>query len=70
MSSEEPKYKLMTKAEFAEKLGISNSCRAKWLNSLYYEELKKLGYRKTQRFLLPKQLEFLFKTLCYVETED
>jgi len=64
------KYKMITKAEFSEKLGISTATRANWLNKKYFSELQKLGYRKTQRYLLPIQLKFLYNKLIYIPNEN
>ena len=56
----------LTKKEFSEKLKISDTTRRKYLNQIYYEDLKKIGYIKTQKLLFPIQVEFLYRKLCYI----
>ncbi|MDD3011316.1 MAG: hypothetical protein PHU97_08370 [Bacteroidales bacterium] len=47
------------KNEVADLLGISRSTLAHWLNEKYLDDLVKIGYRKKQKYLTPKQLTFL-----------
>jgi hypothetical protein len=49
----------MTKAQLALLLGVSGKTVGKYLNVLYYEQMKQLGYYKRQKILMPKQIEFL-----------
>ncbi len=62
-------YQLMTKAEFSDKIGICASTRAKWLNSLYYDKIKPLGYQKNSRFLNAKVVKYLFEILVYTDED-
>lgn len=50
------------KAELAELFGFSQKTLSFYLNVLNFDELKKLGYRKTQKYLTKPQLDFLFPT--------
>jgi len=59
-------FTTLTKKEFSEKLKISDTTRRKYLNQIYYEDLKELGYFKNQKILFPIQLEFLYSKLCYI----
>jgi transcriptional regulator with XRE-family HTH domain len=47
------------KYQLADRLGVSTRTLSRWLNSMYYEQLKKLGYHKNQKYLLPDQVRFL-----------
>lgn len=49
----------MTKRELANACNITGKTLQTWLNVIYFEELKKIGYRKTQKVLHPKQVEFI-----------
>jgi len=60
-------YRCITKSELAEKCGVSCSTLQTWMNRRYFEELKKLGYNKKQRILLPPLVKFLFERLVIVE---
>ncbi len=53
------KSQTLTKYQVAQKLGICSRTLALWLNVRYYEDLKKLGYIKTQRILMPSQIQYL-----------
>jgi hypothetical protein len=53
----------LTKKQLAQILKVSSGTICNWLNVRYYDKLKELGYEKSQRVLLPKQVEFLFGTL-------
>ncbi len=48
------------KWRLAQILGISQRTLSRWLNEIEYDELKKRGYRKTQKILLKPQLDYLF----------
>lgn len=60
-------YKCLTKCELAILCGVSRSTLHDWMNHRYFEELKKLGYQKNQRILLPLQVKFLFEKLVIVD---
>ena len=51
------------KYQLAEKIGIHSRTLTTWLNVRYFAELEKLGYRKTQKYLMPCQLAFLSQKL-------
>ncbi len=61
------KLKILYKKELAEKLERSAASLAYYLNKKYYNELKELGYEKTQRHITQKQYEFLKEKLVIVE---
>jgi len=56
--------KIMSKSEYAIELNISVRTLSRWLNNLYFNELKNFGYSKYQKFLFPEQLKFLNQKLC------
>lgn len=60
-------HKLITKSEFAQKLGISASTRSRWLNQRYYNEILQLGYDKKSHLLNAKVVDYLFRKLVYIE---
>lgn len=60
-------YRCMSKCELAILAGVSSSTLQNWTNRRYYDELKKLGYYKNQKLLLPCQVKFLFERLVIVE---
>ena len=47
------------KYQLAERLSVSTRTVSRWLNVLYFEQLQKFGYRKSQKYLLPDQVRFL-----------
>lgn len=49
----------LTKTELAALCGVTTETVRTWLNVRYYSDLEKLGYSKTQKVLLPKQVEYL-----------
>lgn len=49
----------LTKKELRQRLNISQTTLARLLNCTYFEDLKPTGYRKTQKILLPKQLDII-----------
>lgn len=57
--------KCIYKYELADKIGISKSTLRRWLNHLYYDELVSLGYKRRQKVLTAKQLNFLAAKLDF-----
>jgi transposase len=55
----------LNKNEVAAILQISSNTLRIWLNSRYYDELKILGYRKTQKKLNPKQINYLIQKIDF-----
>jgi len=53
----------ITKSELAEKCGVSLGKIRQWCNVDYYEELKKLGYKKEQQIFTPCQTQYLKENL-------
>lgn len=49
----------LSKKQLASLLNVSSWTIGVWLNHRYYEDLKKLGYIKSQKILLPKQVEYI-----------
>ncbi len=47
------------KNEVARSLKVSARTLRYWLNDRYFIELSKLGYKKTDKILTPKQLNYL-----------
>lgn len=60
-------YKCVTKFELACLAGVSMSTLQNWCNVRYFSELKKIGYSKNQKILLPPQVKFLFERLVIVD---
>lgn len=60
-------YRCMSKSELAILAQVSGSTLQNWMNRRYYDDLKKLGYHKNQKILLPPQVKFLFERLVIVE---
>ena len=54
-----PENQTLTKSELAEKCGVSTQTVKKWCNTDFFEELRKLGYKKHQHIFTPKQTQFL-----------
>lgn len=67
MDKPENPYRCITKSELAGLCGISCSTLQRWMNRRYFDELKKLGYDKKQRILLPVLVKFLFERLVIIE---
>jgi len=65
MTNQPPK--ITTKQQLAERLGISARTRAKLMNKLFYEELKKLGYQKDSIILNTKVVNFMLNELLLVD---
>jgi hypothetical protein len=59
----------LSKSELARLCNVSTQTIGTWCNKRYFEDLKKLGYNKNQRILLPEQLKFLIGTLD-IDTKD
>jgi transcriptional regulator with XRE-family HTH domain len=57
-----PNPNLIWKAELARRLNISIRTLSRWLNEIEFDELQKLHYRKTQKYLTKAQLDYLFPT--------
>jgi len=57
------KEKNISKAELADLCGVSISKVRNWCNNDFYNELKKLGYKKNQKIFTPKQSKFLLDNL-------
>lgn len=51
----------ITKAELCEMCGFSSSTLRRYMNQMYFEDLKKVGYKTTQQILTPKILEKFFE---------
>jgi hypothetical protein len=49
----------LTKTQLAGLCGVTTKTISVWLNVRYFPELEKLGYQKTQKVLLPRQVEFI-----------
>ena len=59
--------KITTKQELSERLGISNRTRAKYMNKLFYAELKQIGYNKNSNILTAAVVQFMLKELTIIE---
>ena len=57
------KAQTLTKSELAQKCGVSLGKIRQWCNIDFYEELKKLGYKKEQQIFTPCQTQFLKENL-------
>jgi hypothetical protein len=57
----------LSKSALAEKCCVHTNTIGRWLNNIYYEDLKKLGYRKNQKILTPKQWNFITDTLVVTD---
>jgi len=56
----------LTKKELRQTLGVSATTLNRWLNVLYYEQLKPHGYRKCQRIFSHRQKLIIEKLLVIV----
>jgi hypothetical protein len=63
----ENKYRCVSKYELSILCGVSMSTLKEWMNHRYFDELKKIGYCKDQKLLLPAQVQFLIEKLIIVE---
>ena len=62
--TEEKKFNsFLCKYEVAAKLQISIKTLQTYLNVMYYSELKKIGYKKTQKKLTAAQLNYLVEKI-------
>jgi len=59
--------KSMSKAELADKAGVSISTLHRWLQP-HITELRKLGYQPSQRVLPPVIVKYIVETFC-IDTE-
>jgi hypothetical protein len=59
----------LTKKELATLCRVTSKTICIWLNYRYLDDLKKLGYTKNQKVLLPRQVEFLVGKLD-IDTSD
>ena len=53
------------KYQLADKLEISRRTLAYWLNTMYFDELVKIGYKKHQKYLTPEHQKFLSNKLGF-----
>ena len=67
MTTDNKEYRCLSKTEIATLCGVSISTIQQWLNHRYFNELKKLGYCRNQKILLPPQVKFIFERLVIVE---
>lgn len=51
--------KRIGKTQYAHKIGITEDCLRRMLNKEFYEQLQKIGYRKTQKHLTVAQINRL-----------
>lgn len=51
--------KIYTKSQLAETMQISASKLQTLLNKVWFEDLKELGYRKNDKILSPRIIEFI-----------
>ena len=57
----------MYKYEVAQLLNIQPGTLSRWLNVLYLKDLQEIGYNKNQKYLTPKQLNYLKDKIDLVE---
>lgn len=55
--------KATLKTEYARELNISMRTLSYWLNNRYYNDLLGYGYKKSQKYLNPAQVEYLNEQL-------
>jgi predicted transcriptional regulator len=55
--------KNISKAELADMCGVSQAKVKQWCNVDFYDELRKIGYKKNQKIFTPKQTKFLLDNL-------
>jgi hypothetical protein len=53
----------LTKSELARLCNVTPKTIQGWCNKRYFEDLKALGYSKTQKVLLPRQVEYFIGKL-------
>ncbi len=49
----------MLKSEYAKKIGIPFRTLSRYINELYIDEMKAFDYSVTQKYLTPKQINYL-----------
>ena len=49
----------ISKSQLAMLMNVSNSTVRTYLNKIWYEELKNLGYDKDEKILSPRQIEYI-----------
>lgn len=49
----------MLKSEYARKIGIPFRTFARYINEMYLDELRELDYSINQKYLTPKQIQYL-----------
>ncbi len=59
MSNEKVFSRTLTKKQVARLLAVSPGTLRSWLNIKYYDQIYQFGYRKTNRILTPKVLNYL-----------
>ncbi|GET30515.1 hypothetical protein [Prolixibacter sp. SD074] len=64
------RFECLTKSQLAGLCNVSMTTMRTWLNVRYYPELKKLGYHRRQKILLPPQVKFLVETLAIVIDDE
>jgi hypothetical protein len=62
--------KTLTKKELASLMKISSSTLQHQLNRLWYDELKKAGYKKRQKILTPKQISIIVDFWGEIEYDE
>ncbi|MDD3404994.1 MAG: hypothetical protein PHH23_01835 [Paludibacteraceae bacterium] len=55
----ETPLKRIGKQQYADKIGVTEDCLRKMLNREFFHEMKKTGYKKTQKHLTIAQIERL-----------
>lgn len=56
---DEKKIEGMLKNEYAKKIGIPFRTLTRYMNELYIDEMTAMDYSRTQKYLTPRQIEFL-----------
>lgn len=51
---------MVSKAELADKLNIHPRTLSRWLNEVYFDEIKLKGYKKTSHWVFRPVLNYLF----------
>ncbi len=66
MGEERVKKGAMLKSEYAREIGIPFRTLTRYINERYFEEMTAIDYTRTQKYLTPKQVEFLNAKLVVV----
>ncbi|MHA7109249.1 hypothetical protein ACRTDU_03935 [Sunxiuqinia elliptica] len=61
--ADENKNMAMLKSEYAKKIGIPFRTLSRYINEMYIDEMKTFDYSVTQKYLTPKQIQFLNEKL-------